>query len=171
MALGYYEGSHEDDMMLLHWYLRMHEDGELERVLMPDVNSLSKFYSLFQLPTQLLLDIDEQGIVVAFWITPMLPTAAMLGLYVRPDKRHSAATYKSVLRMYAKAFDHVDVLFGVTKQEALLAAHEKLGYQVLTQLDKIWGGTEEGWLVMLRKEDFVGLTTVKERNERLVVGW
>jgi hypothetical protein len=59
-----------------------------------------------------------------------------------------------VLDIYRQLFNIFHVLCGITKQERLLKTHVKLGYQIISKIPLLWGGVEDGWLMLLTKENF-----------------
>jgi len=80
-------------------------------------------------------------------------SGAFFGLWCRDIRRHG----KGILEATEEALDYglswYPVLMGVTKQENLLDAHRKLGYNVMGKMPAIFDG-EDAWVVYITREMF-----------------
>ena len=143
----------EADLLMAQWWLRMRDDGDLAKVFLRSAHTLSGFWDCWR-NVDLMLEVDDKGIYIAMWMEYYMGTG-ILGLYVRPDKRHSIGAIRNVLRLYKYIFDAgLKTVIGITKQETLLPMHERLGYTVLGMVPGIYGG-EDGYIVTLTAEDFL----------------
>ena len=157
------------DLLMAQWWLRMRTDGDLDKTFLASAHCLSGFMEIWR-NTELMLEVDDEGIVVAGWVQPFMGSG-MFGLWVRSDKRHNLATVRKVLTMYRHIFDAgIGSIVGITKQEALLPEHEKLGYKVLGKVPKLWDKNNDGYVVVLSAEDFYANWGHDERNTTIPEG-
>lgn len=156
MKLYEYGTDCNTDLLIVQWWMRMREDGDLKLVFFPALHSLSAFVGNWK-SGDLMLEIDDKGITAAMWVNYFM-SSAVIGLYIRPDKRHHLGTLRAVLGMYRMLFTARDgaikSIIGVTKQPDLLPEHEKLGYKVLGKVAGIYNG-EDGYVVVLAQSDFM----------------
>jgi len=141
------------DLRLIHWWLRMRKDGDLDLTFLSSAHTLSGFMELWK-TNELAYEYDDDGMTMAFWLTRYMGTA-MVGLWIRSDKRKHIPTLRSVMQAYQFVFDNgLLSIFGVTKQEDLLDEHRKLGYTVLGEVPGLWDGNQSGWIVVLTADAF-----------------
>ena len=141
------------DLLMARWWLRMRDDGDLEKTFLASAHTLGGFMALWA-DVKLMLELDDEGITVAMWVQHFMH-AGHLGLWVRSDKRHHLGTVRAVMRMYRYVFSTgLSAIIGVTKQEHLLEEHERLGYKVLGRIPKLWDTENDGWVVVLAASDF-----------------
>lgn len=133
------------------WFARMVSDGDLARMYLGQYKTTEAFCGFFQQPTtELYVNTDAEGIWLAAWLIPFT-VGKVLGLWVRKDRRRQRESLGAVVEMYRHLLSAHPMLIGLTKQEALLAPHRKMGYEVLgpTEID---GGP--AWFVVLTRERF-----------------
>lgn len=144
----------QTDLLMVQWWLRMREDGDLEKTFLQSALTLSGFMSVWRADTGLMLEIDEEGITVAGWIQRFMG-AGMFGLWVRADKRKNIGTLRAVLNMYRAVFGAgLTSIVGITKQPELLEEHERLGYKILGSVPYLWDKENDGYVVVLTAADF-----------------
>jgi hypothetical protein len=147
-----YNRSDKHDLLIAQWWGALRQVGEFDGVFSEDVQSLGAFMEFWRGSCVLVFDTDEQGMTVAMWFQPAM-SGAFSGLWVRPDKRRSPSVFRQIELGYSSALCHWPVLIGVTKQEQLLKAHRKLGYDVLGRVPHLWNG-DPAWIVILTREGF-----------------
>jgi hypothetical protein len=152
----YHPGNHEDSMRLLHWWMELASSGEILDLVFPDTTTLAPFMGMFQTGRcRLAFSLDENDrIQAAIWGEPIAPGIGFVSFWARKAMRHTKEGVAFTIKAYKLAFELLDAVQGVTKQDALLQVHKKLGYKVLGKFPKLWGGVEPAYLVMLTKEDF-----------------
>lgn len=147
----------EDDLVLLSWWKLVKDANELEQTFGQNGDTLTGFFHIWSNgQVQLAIDTDANGPTIAVWIERLgFPSIAMVGLWVRPDKRTAPSTLKTLLRVYDHLFQYegIEVITGITRREEILAEHERLGYTVSAKLPRVWLG-KDAWLVTLTKDAF-----------------
>ena len=129
----------------------MVSDGDLARMYLGQYKTLQAFCGFFEQPTtELHFNTDDEGIWLAAWLIPFT-VGKVLGLWVRKDRRRQRESLAAVVEMYRRLLSAHPTLLGLTKQEALLEPHRKMGYEVLgpTRIDG-----EPAWFVVLTRERF-----------------
>ena len=151
-----YEGNHEDSILLFQWWMELVESGDMDLILFPATQPLGPFMSYFQTgKVRLVYSTDPSNrIQAAFWGEPIAPGIIFLSVWGRKSLRFTKQGVQILLDVYKQVFSLFHIIFGITKQERLLKVHKKLGYKIIGKLPQLWGGVEEGWLVMLTREDF-----------------
>lgn len=153
MNIKIYEPSLNEDLKLLQWWLKMNRDGDLERTFTEECRPLGAFYASMRSPTILVLGTVGEKVELGAWMVPAMK-GAFFGLWVARERRHSKSMFQQVVSVYSKALTLFPVLIGITKQEALLDAHRKLGYTVGDRMPGLFDG-EDAWIVTLTKENFL----------------
>lgn len=157
------------DIQIAQWWLRMRDDGDLDKTFLASAHCLSGFMDIWK-NTDLMVEIDDSGIYVAMWCQRFMG-AGMLGLWVRTDKRHSVGAVRSVLRMYRAVFDSgTGSIVGITKQPQLLEEHERLGYRVLGEVPGLWDAQNSGFVVVLTADDFYAKWGRDDANSTDITG-
>ena len=148
-----YKPSPESDVLLLHWWLHLKDIHELESTFGKEADSLSAFYALFRGADRLLMyDVDEDGIAIAFLVSPVM-SGAFVTVWVSEKHRQSRAALAGLELCYEGALEQYPVLLGITRQERLLAVHERWGYTVLGKVPGVFDGYD-GWIVMLTEQSY-----------------
>ena len=115
--------------------------------------SLHSFLSTFQPPNQLLFKSDlKLGLWFAAWLEPAL-SGAFVGLWCQDKMRHTKALLETVEEALDYGLYQYPVLIGVTKQENLLDAYRRLGYNVLGKVPLIFDG-EDAWIAHITRGSF-----------------
>lgn len=149
-----YESSESQDVALLRWWMSLRENGDLEKAFSPSVQTLSAFLNLFQRPN-ILIYAHNESIWFAAWFENLFgDTATFMGLWVDEEKRNTKEGLKLTRAVYNYALQVWPTIFSVTKQEDLLIAMQRIGYNFLGMYPKFWGGTESAWLLSLTSEGF-----------------
>jgi hypothetical protein len=149
--------SHSDSMRLFQWWMELVETGDIERTFYPTAHPLGPFMALFNgaSKTQLIYSTNSHDrIQLAVWGEPVAPGVLFFSLWANASIRHTKRGVQMVLDIYRQLFNIFHVLCGITKQERLLKTHVKLGYQIISKIPLLWGGVEDGWLMLLTKENF-----------------
>ena len=126
----------KEDLMLLRFWMLLHETSEVHDLILPDSYALAPFIQLFQPPVAVIYAVDAQGELdnVAWFaaVDPMAKHQVAHGATytranVRGTKRHLHFTYLA----YSLAFEFYDAILGTTWQPDLLKIHSKIGYNVV----------------------------------------
>jgi hypothetical protein len=148
-----YSGTSQEDIAVVHWWDRMHDDGELELVFMRSAQGLGGLFRMLgNCQVSCLFMDDDDFIWSAGWMEKF-STGIFFGLWVRKDRRKSKEAKEACAFIYDQATQIAPVVLGLTKQEKLLVPHQKIGYKIVGQLEKVWDG-EDCWLVSLTREEF-----------------
>src|SRR5574343_752501 len=146
-----YQPRTEQDVLLAGWWKFLRDSNELHKLFPADQHALSSFLASFAKPVELVYQLNAGGEVCrAAWFSPSMQVGAEGGMWIHPDLRASKDSYAFVLRCLEVALDTWGVIFGITKQPALLDAHIQLGYTVSEELPSAWDG-ESAWIVLLTK--------------------
>ena len=149
-----YQPRTEQDVLLAGWWKFLRDSNELHKLFPADQHALSSFLASFAKPVELVYQLNDGGEVCrAAWFSPSMQVGAEGGMWIHPDLRASKDSYAFVLRCLEVALDTWGVIFGITKQPALLDAHIQLGYTVSEELPSAWDG-ESAWIVLLTKRAF-----------------
>lgn len=151
--LGYDSRNVDHGMLLARWWAELHENKELLKTFSSEALPLPGFYKTFE-NAILSFEADEKGIWFACWCVPSL-SGAFFSLWIAKRKRKSKAAYRLTMKCYKEALAIWPVLMGITKQQALLEEHKKLGYEIVGRIPYVWDG-DEAWLVVLTQEKFRG---------------
>jgi hypothetical protein len=154
------------DAIIAQWWVQLTEIGDLEKTFGTGCGALSQFYKLLTEPDRLFLyDIDDQGIALAFLVSPIMG-GAFLTVWVAPRHRASPSMLATIEDAYGRIFTGYPVLLGVTRQERLLRVHQRWGYTILGKVPHIFDG-QDAWVVVLTKEAFeAGMARRAERAGR-----
>ena len=123
-----YSPEPDQDVRVASWWSDLVKSGELVDIFAPNVQSLSAFLHMFQLPTQLYYRVDDKGIRAAVWFEPML-SGAFVGMWIRPNLRRTRDSVLFLRDTILEASNHVNVLIGLTKQADVVFLAQKLGFQ------------------------------------------
>ena len=149
-----YQPRSEQDVLVAGWWKFLRDSNELHKLFPASQHSLSSFLASFARPVELVFQLNDGGEVCrAAWFSPSMQVGAEGGMWIHPDLRASKDSMAFVLRCLEVALDTWGVVFGITKQPALLDAHIQLGYTVSEELPNAWDG-ESAWIVMLTKAAF-----------------
>ena len=149
-----YQPRSEQDVLVAGWWKFLNDTHELHKLFPASQQSLSSFLTSFARPVELVFQLNDGGeICRAAWFSPSMQVGAEGGMWIHPDLRASKDSMAFVLRCLEVALDTWGVVFGITKQPALLDAHIQLGYTVSEELPNAWDG-ESAWIVMLTKAAF-----------------
>lgn len=149
-----YESSESQDVLLIRWWMSLHDSGELEKAFSPAVQTPSAFLNLFQ-PSNILIYARDEDIWLAAWFENMFgDTATFMGLWVDEQKRGTKEAVKLTRAIYNYALRVWPTIFSVTKQESLLSIMQQTGYTLLGEFPKFWGGVESACLLSLTSEGF-----------------
>lgn len=149
-----YEMSADMDLAVVGMWCRMQRDGDLDRIFLKDSQTVSEMFRLIQGANKGMLfeATAEDGIWLAMWFEQVMGVA-YAGLWVAKPYRPTLRGLRAVITIYEQALRWFPAILGVTKQEALLEPHRRLGYEILGEIPGIWDG-ERAWLVMLTREGF-----------------
>lgn len=173
-----YISTPDTDIILADLWAKMRHAGDLQRLFTKDSQSLSAFYKIMAKPTVLLWHVaDPGGVWSASWFSPCM-NGCFVGTWIAPSHRKKKAGLAAILEAYHQAFQHYDVLLGISKQEKMLDEMARLGYAVLGRVPHLWDG-ESAWVVMLTREQWwrytlprygrlIGVTHAAEVAEEVV---
>ena len=162
----HYTPSRALDLLLVQWWAVASATGDLDRLFSSADIMPSDALRTFGAPQHTLLAYDDEGIWWLMLCSPMM-TGACVGLWIRPDKRHTKQALRATLTGYHYAFTQWPVLVGFTKQPELLSAHERVGYVVLGEIPLLYGG-ETAYVVYLTEQRFQEATwALNHRGKRL----
>lgn len=133
--LHIYCGKPDEDLMILRWWMKLHESGDMERLIIPDSHNLKGFFGVFAQPTALIYQVLKGEITHAGWYKPVEGTAktrnAYAGLWCSDTIRGTRTQGHALVTTYTLAFEFYDAILGLTWQKDLLEEHEKMGYTVV----------------------------------------
>lgn len=149
-----YKGTYAEDFLILRWWVKISESGDLVKMLPRASQPLFAFGKLFHYPTKLFYSLYEGEIWFAVWMS-MMGYAVIFNMWC--DKRfrgtRKQAQYTRVA--YDAAFEVSNVVLGFTKRYELLRVHQHIGYKVLGRIPKMFDGIDDVWMVMLTKENYL----------------
>lgn len=149
-----YEKGQNGDAELLAWYLRMIDDGDLDKLYGALIASLSDFLQNYTDPlATVLYDADERGWWVVGWYRPFMGTGSW-GMWVRPDKRGSLEAIDFAFGLHALAFETFETLTLATMQEPIVVKMTQLGYNHLGVVPGLFGHERPGHLMFLTRDAF-----------------
>lgn len=157
-----FTGTQEECIILLNWYQHLLDIGDLDKILFPSCYTIGSFMSFFcssKVKLVYVLDSNNQ-IQTAVWGEAITHGVIWFSLWVKSNIRHTRKGLQIVLDIYHEVFNHFYVIIGITKQEKILSTHKKFGYKIISKVPNLWGGIEDGWLVMLTKDDFLSALEV-----------
>lgn len=125
-----YIPSAETDALLLKWWTILLDSGDLGEVFSGDLRAPSAFLALFQAPSALFFDTDDEGIRVAAWFSPAL-NGAMINLWARADFRHRQ-WLPIVIEMMRQVFTVSSIIMFITRGPQVLRVAEEVGFTALT---------------------------------------
>lgn len=161
-----YQPHTEHDVLIAGWWKFLRDTDELHKLFPAAQQSLSNFLAAFARPVELAFQLNDRGeLCRASWFSPSLQVGAEGGMWIHPDLRASKDSMAFVLRCLEVALDTWGVVFGVTKQPALLDAHIQLGYTVSEELPNAWDG-DSAWIVILTKRAFEEARHVRPQSAR-----
>lgn len=153
-GLRLYTASADEDLLIASWYLRMANDGDLDKLFTSGSRTMAELFRLVGRPKTLIYAVDASGIWFAMWAEAML-AGAFVGIWVRQPLRHTRQMLNAFLDAHAWYFTgSLCALFGVTKQPKILDEVKQFGYSVLDCTDGLWDG-EDAWIVKLTRKRFM----------------
>jgi hypothetical protein len=156
-GLCVYTPNFEQDALLLKLWLHLVESEDLNRLLPPESRPLSRFFKLFQEGVTTFYCLDDQGIWLLAWFTPISSRAksTFFSFWARSDKRNTKIWLKMVNLIYMISFDFWDSLFGITNQPKLLALHKKAGYSIVGVAQGLLDFDKQSFIVQLTKANYM----------------
>lgn len=151
-----YSRQHEEDILILRWWIRLQQTGEISDIRNPEAFRLSTFFSDFQPPTTLLYALDRNGqIDFACWLDapPADRKTVYHGNWTAAEIRGTRRQYNLTRLSYQLIFEFFENITALTWQPELLKIHEKLGY-VITGTIPNYLGHELVYQVYLTKPAF-----------------
>ena len=164
LNLSLYEGKYEEDFYILRWWMKLSESGDLVDVFPRSSQPLFAFGKLFHHPTKLFYSLHKGEIWFAVWMS-MMGHAVMFNMWCDKPFRGSKKQLKYTRLAYDAAFQITNVVLGFTKRYKLLRIHQRIGYEILGRIPKMFDGIDDAWMVMLTKENY--LKGQLCRNDRL----
>lgn len=149
-----YQAGQNLDLELLHWWTRLNQDGELDKLLGPSRWALGPFIADFSTCPLLMYDRDEIGWRYASWIFPFMGGGAF-GCWIRPDLRlkGSRQSYNAFIETMRQGFKLYDVLVITTKQVPVVHKARKLGYTSNGEIPFLFEG-ETAYVLHMTKGTF-----------------
>lgn len=146
-----YKQTTDEDLLLLQWWATMRADEELEKIFWRGAGRPAVFLSLFQPPSGLLYEVDEQGIWFAWWGAPYF-SGVRAGLWVRQDRRETLAAAAAYREALERTFEVATVIVFETCQEHVWRICQALGYNAM-EVAGLWDGRPM-WLLTLTQEEW-----------------
>lgn len=147
-----YERGEESDLLLVKWWAQMKEDKDLE-LTFSSPPSLSRLFECFKPPVQLVFQYDQKGIYFSAWFEPFFDGVAF-STWIRRDYRQSKASLALFLEAAEMGFIDYPVLLGITKQKRIVPLHLRLGYHLLGEVPRLFGG-ETAFILVWDRLDFL----------------
>jgi hypothetical protein len=144
-----YEPGRDDAAVVALW-IRMNASNDLDRVFPDGSRSLSDLFEILRPPMRAFFEVDDYGPWFAAWSKPEM-SGATFGLWIAPERRHRRSTTFLVVDLLDALLKEHPVLFSITKQENLLPAHRKLGYEIHGPIPYLFDNAN-AWVVSLTRE-------------------
>jgi len=160
-----YSAQESEDTLLLRWWIRLQESGDIDRLITPDAHRLSTFLGIFRMPTTMFYGLDNyNSIDNAAWFTPVDDTSkhrmAYAAVWCRPNIRGKRRQFHFTTLVYSLIFEFYDALLGMTWQSSLLDIHKKLGYNIIGCIPGLYD-QPHCYVVHLKREDFFNSRVMK----------
>ena len=168
LGIQFYQPCEEQDLLLLKWWMHLHETGDLTKLFSDYHRTLSNFYNFITPPCRLAFKVNDEGqIVFAVWFVPVSDsaTSTFMGYWADKNFRSTHEHLRISTLVYTLAFKIWKVIVGVTKHEGLLRIHRKTGYNIVGSIPHFLDD-EEVWVVYLTEDNFKRSTLYKA-GERL----
>jgi len=149
-----YEAGHADvDLWVTKWWFKMETDGDLKVALSAQCQSLGQLFGLISAPTKyVLFATDDAGIWFAAWFEPSL-SGVFMGAWAAKEVRHRKRGLFAFLDAWEWALQRWPVVIGITKQPAILAEHQRLGYTIHGPIPH-WFDGKSTWIMHLTPGSF-----------------
>lgn len=147
MPLVVYSPGHDEDLMLTLIYGQIAGEGDQDRCLHGDAKTLGGFFALVREASPCFIALDDNGPYWIGWFEPCM-SGAFFGSWCAPNKRKSRDNVRNHLQALKLGLTQYPVIMGITKQEALLDVHRRLGYEIMGFIPKLWD-EEAGWLMWI----------------------
>lgn len=145
--LTVYAPGENGDADLLAWYLRLCDNGDMQKMFGDIPQPLGHFMRNYTDPDVSLLYVkDEQGWWGVIWAKPFMGGASW-GFWVRPDKRGTPETVQFVLQFHEQAFQRTPLLVFATTSEQLVAQSARMGYTDLGAVPSLFGMDAPGHIM------------------------
>jgi len=152
MSVEVYVPSVETDALLLQWWARMNDAGELETIF-PSFATPSAFLAAMQVPTAVLFDHDTDGITVAVWCTALLHSAA-LSLWVRKDYRHRRWVHVVIDALRTLFTAGVRLIVFVSELPHVIRAAQDVHFEILGQIPSLVSSAQNATIGFLTVQQF-----------------
>jgi hypothetical protein len=154
LKLSVYNASSAGDMLLVKWWMRLNETGDIDKLAVPWCRSLHKFMQTYQLPCIFFYGLNSVGeINFACWFTEPSGVSIFAGLWIDPASGKIKTNLARLKMLYSLVFTFYETIVGTTWQPAILNRHIKLGYSVVGNLRKFLG-QDIVYLVQMTREQF-----------------
>ncbi len=156
----------EDGAMLSQWWLQLQMSGDIQKMFPKRAQTLPQLFKMMDAPTQLIYEVNEQGVWFAAWLSPSLD-AAFYGIWIAKGMRNTRECVAATAQSYELAFARFPFIMSVTMQAPLLKQQQALGYTVLAELPESFDG-QSAWLTMLKRDDFqrIGMPYIMDRMKK-----
>lgn len=165
-----YTQNQAEDLLMLRWWIKLNETGDLERLILPESRRLSPFLNTYKQPTTMIYSLAPDGeFDNTFWATPVDDTskhrAAYCGAWSRTDLRGRRRQLHFAAFVYSFAFEFYDTLLGMTWQQDLLDLHQKFGYNIVGCIPNLYD-EDFLYIVHLTKANFQASRFMQVANRR-----
>jgi hypothetical protein len=148
-----------NDVVLLRWWMALHNLNEINDLISPDAQAIDDFVHLFRPPTYLLRIVDDQSnLLQAHWFKPVSSrkdeTDVFNGIWTHPELRGKKQQLRFTYLTYRIAFCFCTAIIGTTWQTKLLVEHMKMGYDIVGKIPN-FSGHSEFYFVRLTEEKFI----------------
>src|SRR5579859_4385788 len=146
-----YDWKEHENLLVGMWFEAV-KDGTILTAFHPSARYLSNFLTSYKGNVTLGLGIDEKGIWFACSAEAFY-AGALMGIWVRQDRRHTKDVYDMAVKTHIEAFKAVDHCIAWSSNGDNVALYRRFGYKDAGTLTGVWGG-EDLQLLELSKEDF-----------------
>lgn len=129
----------KEDLALLAWWYHLANSGDLEATFNRETAALTQFFKVFEAPTELYYEQDDQGFTVASWLTPMMD-GAFFSLWIRADKRQSKSSLNFIIELLGTALARYKVLLFVTRNENVMELAKRIGFEPKGEIPYLFDG-------------------------------
>ena len=130
-----YASQPHEDFLLLKWWMKLQETGDIERLIIPESRPLKSFFKVYAQPTVLIYAYNDGEITQAMWASPADQTAqhhvAYTGVWCVESQRGTMKQLNFTATAYSLIFEFYHAFLGITWQQDLLDVHIKLGYDIV----------------------------------------
>lgn len=133
----------EHEILLMQWWARLIEEGELRTVFDDRYERLSEVFAAFR-HDPLFFEADQHGIWGAFWFDATALAGAFFSIWLRADHRQSRRSLEAISEALGAGF-HVfkyRAVLVVTREPAIAKLHWRYGFTKLGTVPGLYFGDD-----------------------------